>query len=445
MNESLWRPGGLVSLLGKRIPGQLVIQLTDRCNASCPQCGMRVSQAFARTRLRRDDVKRILDAAAMNGVRVVSFTGGEPLLLLNDLVDLIQYAGRAGIDYIRTGTNGFFLRRPESAAFESRVRAVAEKLAATPLRNFWISIDSSLPSVHEGMRGLPGVIRGIEKALPLFHECGIYPSANLGINRNLSRETMADAEKEAGCYAGSSPQEFYKAYRTGFRRFYRFVEELGFTMVNSCYPMSVGEEEEDGPLAAIYGAASSERLVGFTPGEKAVLFQALLHAVSESRHRIRIFSPRSSLYSLARQYGGEAGFPYPCRGGIDFFFIDCRDGDTYPCGYRGRENLGKYWDLDGTSRPRVAECRACDWECFRDPSELFGPILQGLSHPLALGGRILKEPAFFKLWVADILYARACDFFNGRRPPHYSRLGRFQQGDMGHEEDLHLGHQCTVA
>jgi hypothetical protein len=32
------------------------------------------------------------------------------------------------------------------------------------------------------MGGLNGVIKGIEKALPIFHKHGIYPAANLGIN-----------------------------------------------------------------------------------------------------------------------------------------------------------------------------------------------------------------------------------------------------------------------
>lgn len=76
-----------------RIPGQLVIQLTDRCNAFCPQCGMRVTKKFKRSTLSADIVKRIIDAAAQKGVNVVSFTGGEPCLFLDQLVMFIKYAG----------------------------------------------------------------------------------------------------------------------------------------------------------------------------------------------------------------------------------------------------------------------------------------------------------------------------------------------------------------
>jgi molybdenum cofactor biosynthesis enzyme MoaA len=89
-----------------RVPGQLIIQLTDHCNASCPQCGMRRNAPFRRTLLSLDDVRRIIDHAARSGITSLSFTGGEPFLFPDELITLIRYAGEAGIRYVRTGTNG---------------------------------------------------------------------------------------------------------------------------------------------------------------------------------------------------------------------------------------------------------------------------------------------------------------------------------------------------
>ncbi|MBC2712084.1 MAG: 4Fe-4S cluster-binding domain-containing protein, partial [Desulfosarcina sp.] len=83
----------LRSILNNRIPGQVVIQITDRCNARCPQCGMRSTESFTRSTLGTDPIKRMIDAAARKGVQAVSFTGGEPLLDFNRLVELIHYAG----------------------------------------------------------------------------------------------------------------------------------------------------------------------------------------------------------------------------------------------------------------------------------------------------------------------------------------------------------------
>ena len=141
--------------------------------------------------------------------------------------------------------------------------------------------------------------------------------------------------------------------------------------------------------------------------------------------KIRLFSPLTSLYALYRQYADNFKTPYSCRGGIDFFFIDAKDGNTYPCGYRGNENLGKYWDMDRDSLDHKAFCYKCDWECFRDPSELFGPFLHGLSNPLDILKKVKHDSYYFRLWINDLKYYRACEFFNGRKPPDYSRLRGF--------------------
>ena len=188
LRQKLMPLGALPHILKGRSPGQLVIQLTDRCNARCPQCGMRATNLFYRRVIDLDDAKRAIDHAAMGGVQAVSFTGGEPFLVMDALLNLIRHAQAAGIPFIRTGTNGFFFAHDSEARLMDRVKNIAEALAATDLYTLWISIDSSLGRTHESMRGLSGMISGIKKALPLFHACGLYPAANLGINRNMGGE-----------------------------------------------------------------------------------------------------------------------------------------------------------------------------------------------------------------------------------------------------------------
>ncbi|MGD8768970.1 MAG: radical SAM protein [Desulfobacterales bacterium] len=414
----------LFLLKRKKIPGQLVIQLTDKCNARCPQCGMRCTEKFQRTKLSLDDVKRILEAAAENGVKALSFTGGEPFLFFDELCRLMKYAGQLGIEYIRTGTNGFFLRNTNSPNFESKIKTIAEKLAGTPVRNFWISIDSAVPEIHEKMRGFPDVISGIEKSLPVFHEFGIYPSVNLGINRNMAPNIidMSISKHEIG---SAFIQKIYRNYKAAFRMFYRFVIDLGFTMVNMCYPMSIVPDKKGSALNAIYGATSPSNIVRFNATEKLLLFLALFQTIVEFRSKIRIFTPLCSLYALTMVLIDGPNAAYPCRGGIDFFFIDSRDGNTYPCGYRGNENFGKYWEIDWNKVRNKGDCTMCDWECFRDPSELFGPLLQSISEPLKLIKKVKEYPQYFRLWWNDLKYYRACEFFNGRRAPNYKKLNNF--------------------
>jgi MoaA/NifB/PqqE/SkfB family radical SAM enzyme len=404
-----------LTLVRGRVPSQLIIQLTDSCNATCPQCGMRRNAPFRRSLLPLDQARRIIDHAAKNGVAALSFTGGEPFLYSKNLLTLLHYAGAAGIPYIRTGTNGFLFKDSDRADFTTRISRLAESLAATRLYTFWISIDSPDPEVHESMRGLPGVMKGIERALPIFHEHGIFPSANLGV-------TKAILPKRPAAKTGSAATS--EEFREGFRAFYRRILDLGFTIANACYPMSV-ETDPASSLSAVYEATAEDDCVRFSNSEKHAMFTALAETIPEFRSRIRIFSPLSSLHALGRRYSGEEDRSCPCRGGSDFFFIDARDGDTYPCGYRGKENLGKFWDLDLKKPPCGPSCRECDWECFRDPSELLGPFREFRSAPLGVARRLLRDRKLTSLWLKDLRYYRAADFFSGRRAPDYRKLARF--------------------
>jgi len=401
-----------------RIPSQLIVQLTDSCNATCPQCGMRRNTPFRRSLLSLDDCRRIIDHAANSGVAALSFTGGEPFLHSKNLLTLLHYAGDAGIPYIRTGTNGFLFMNSDNTDFTARISRLAEALSATKLYTFWISVDSPDPELHESMRGLPGVMKGIERALPIFHQHGIFPSANLGI-------TKAILPKRAAAKAGAPVTS--GEFREGFRAFFTRVADLGFTIVNACYPMSM-EPSTTSSLAAVYAATAEEDLVRFTAAEKCILFRALRETIPEFRSRLRIFSPLSSLHALEQHYSGEAAYSRPCHGGSDFFFIDAKHGDTYPCGYRGRDNLGKFWDLDLKKVPLSPSCRECDWECFRDPSELLGPFREFFTTPVGLVKSMLQDKTRAGLWLNDLRYYRAAGFFNGRQPPDYRKLARFTTG-----------------
>ena len=406
-----------------RLPGQLVIQLTDRCNGRCPQCEMRATNRFSRAALPIDQVKRILDAAARRGVTAVSFTGGEPLLLLDDLAHLLDHAGALHIPFLRTGTNGFFLCEPDTPGWDLRVRHTAETLAGTPLRNLWISLDSADPATHDAMRGFHGLMKGIEKAIPLFNESGLFPSANLGINRNLGGKETARLTWDPPAGNGQAAR-FYDGYRRAFARFFQRAIDLGFTIANVCYPMSLDTNASSQGLDPPYAATSGDQIVRFRPEEKTVIFKALLDTITEVRRRIRIFVPRTSLHVLIQEHQSGSPAGHPCRGGLDFFFIDAQKGYTYPCGYRGAESLGPFPEMNGHAAPSQA-CRKCDWECFRDPSELLGPLLDLTSNPLRIAHRLIREPAYRRLWLNDLHYYHACDYFHGRRPFDFHQLRRF--------------------
>jgi len=109
-----------------RLPGQVVIQYTDRCNASCAQCGMRKENVYSRSTAKLDEIKRLLDSAVAQGVEFISFTGGEPFMYTNDILEGIRYAKRVGIRYIRTGTNGFMFMGHQKAGFTDKINRLAD-------------------------------------------------------------------------------------------------------------------------------------------------------------------------------------------------------------------------------------------------------------------------------------------------------------------------------
>ncbi|MGE4318417.1 MAG: radical SAM protein [Deferribacterales bacterium] len=399
-----------------RTAGQLVIQTTDFCNAKCPQCGMRVQEKFQRSKLDKETMLAIIDRAAENRVKALSFTGGEPFLFEDTLFDCINYARLKRIPYLRTGTNGFMFMGAERPDFLYRMRQFAQKLKESGLYTFWISLDSWDILEHETGRGLKGVTDGIRRALPVFAEEGVYPSANLGINRTLVRGDIkvnshsTDAEK----------QLFYKAYRHGFDKFYSFAASMGFTIANACYPMSMQE-------GAVYKAESSDDMVTYNDTEKHLLFKALYDTIAEHRSHIRIFTPKSSLLMLIRHYGGETGAGFACYGGIDYFFVNSADGHAYPCGFRVGDDLGRYDKLDTLKIRQKPYCKECDWECFRDPSNQTGVVAELFRSPFKTIGFMFRDRKFMKDWATDILYYFACGMFNFRLSPRYDRMRRFSK------------------
>ena len=412
-----------------RIPGQLVVQITDRCNARCPQCGMRISSSFKRRTLDKQNVYKTIDAAATRGIKAISFTGGEPMLMADTLCDYLNRAGQRGIPFIRTGTNGFFFTGSDQPGCRAKMKRLVEKLAATPVRNFWISLDSLDAQVHETMRGFDSLVAGMEKALPIFHDAGLFPSVNLGINRNLGGDLTRQLSPRDYASPGSYESAVYDTYCQAFSLFYQRVIDMGFTIVNACYPMSI--DTDNTCLETVYQANATDHIVRFTPQEKKMIFMALRDTIPRFRSRIRIFTPRAALNALIMDLDDGNGslnpFSAPCQGGINFFFIDARTGDTFPCGFRGGDTFGKLWEMAHPWPFNSMACRQCDWECFRDPSELMAPVLDLFTHPLSFIRKIRQDPQHLKMWAGDLRYYRICDYFNGRIPPDFQKMKVPQQ------------------
>ncbi len=94
---------------------RLVLSVTNRCPIACPHC---VATASPRGRARltlREMRTAVDDMFGLGRLRMVIFTGGEPFLLREDLLDMVGYCAAKGLT-TRIVTNAFWARTPENAS-----------------------------------------------------------------------------------------------------------------------------------------------------------------------------------------------------------------------------------------------------------------------------------------------------------------------------------------
>ena len=145
-------------LTGYRVqpwPYLMHVEVTHRCNLRCRYCSCWQTPAPKRhDELSTAQWQRAIEQARDMGVRVVAFTGGEPLLR-GDLFELGAYGRSLGLEtYVNS--NGLLVR-PEN------VRDLVNSFDTVD-----ISIDSADPAVHDGQRGRVGSHKVALRALDLL-------------------------------------------------------------------------------------------------------------------------------------------------------------------------------------------------------------------------------------------------------------------------------------
>ena len=141
----------------------LGIEVTTRCNSSCPHCFARSGIAEHKS-LSTDLVKKIISEGYNVGYRSLHITGGEPLLW-NGLFEVFNFSFGLGYKDLFLNTNGTLL-----------TEAITTKLAAFDDLSISVSLEASR-SFHERMRGGGSylqTLRGIETALDAGIELFIF-------------------------------------------------------------------------------------------------------------------------------------------------------------------------------------------------------------------------------------------------------------------------------
>jgi radical SAM protein with 4Fe4S-binding SPASM domain len=132
----------------------IVWNVCRHCNMSCPHCYAAAAYRPSKEDLTTAEGRVLLEDLAACGVRVVIFSGGEPMLR-EDICELASYASSLGIAP-QLSTNGVYID-DEAAA----------RLARADFRYVGISIDG-VPAFNDRYRGMEGgyaaALRGIDCA-----------------------------------------------------------------------------------------------------------------------------------------------------------------------------------------------------------------------------------------------------------------------------------------
>ena len=246
--------------------------ITTRCNLSCPHC-YSSAQRSARDELSTLECFGVIDEMIEMGVKVIGWTGGEPLLRY-DLEDLIAYARETGNIQSGVTTNGILLD-------EKRARSL-KKAGVVSIQ---ISLDGSTPARNRQMRlakesDFEKIIDGIKICNKL--EMKVHMAMLLG------EENIDDAEN-----------------------YIALAQSLGVNMIRFCCFVPSGHGSHD-------------------PVQKRLLFRkrlpdlrALVEKYVFSENPLVLFDP--GFGPTPPDY-----FYHPCIAGVRVFYLS-HDGSVYPC------------------------------------------------------------------------------------------------------------------
>lgn len=167
------------------IPLVVSWNVTAKCNLKCAHCYLNADDRKQIDELSTDAGKLLIHQIAEVSKPLLILSGGEPLLR-EDIFELIRYGTERGLK-MGVGSNGMLIDD-----------AVAQKLKDAGATTVSISLDSSVPELHDQFRGVKGSWQKAVEAIKALKRSGIIVQVNTTVTQqNYSQigEIFALSEK----------------------------------------------------------------------------------------------------------------------------------------------------------------------------------------------------------------------------------------------------------
>ncbi|TYP73622.1 radical SAM protein [Aquimarina intermedia] len=160
-----------------------IVEVTDRCNLSCPTCYAGSSPTYGRHRT-LDEIKKMLDTivANENEPDVVQISGGEPTVH-PQFFEILDYAKQLPIRHLMLNTNGIRI---------AKNKKFVERLAGyMPDFEIYLQFDSLQPEVLKKMRG-EDLTQVRKRALDNLNEFNLSTTLVVTLEKHLNDHEIGE-------------------------------------------------------------------------------------------------------------------------------------------------------------------------------------------------------------------------------------------------------------
>jgi radical SAM protein len=164
-----------------RAPFLAIWETTQACDLTCKHCRASAQPLAHPSQLTTAEAKNLIDQIADLQVPLFVFTGGDPLKR-PDIFELISHAAGKGVHAALTPSATPLLTR--DAIF---------RMKASGLSRLAVSLDGSIPAIHDSIRGIPGTWERTVQAIQWANEAQLP----IQVHTVVSRLNIADLDRLA--------------------------------------------------------------------------------------------------------------------------------------------------------------------------------------------------------------------------------------------------------